>query len=95
MQLAEGQRLRLPRPVARPSIEGLLAAIACPLDEVEAEMARHVEQHHAQVAKLLQSLAGIGRVAAATLIAELSDRSAEQPTDLRALGVAPGGASLA
>ena len=53
MQLSERQRLRLARPVARPSIEAMIEAIRRQLDDVEAEMARHVEQHHAQMAALL------------------------------------------
>jgi transposase len=90
MQLAERQRLRLARPVARPSIEALLEAIGRQLDEVEAEMARHVEQHHAQMARLLQGVAGIGRVAAATLIAELPELGRLNRRQISALvGVAP------
>jgi transposase len=90
MQLSERQRLRLARPVTRPSIEALLAAIARQLDEVDAEMARHVEQHHAQMAKLLQSVAGIGRVAAATLIGELPELGRLNRRQICALvGVAP------
>ena len=53
-------------------------------------MARHVEQHHAQMAKLLQSVAGIGRVAAATLIAELPELGRLNRRQICALvGVAP------
>lgn len=90
MQLSERQRLRLARPVTRPSIEALLEAIARQLDDVEAEMAHHVEQHHAQMAKLLQSVAGIGRVAAATLIAELPELGRLNRRQICALvGVAP------
>lgn len=90
MQLSERQRLRLARPVARPSIEALLEAIARQLDDVEAEMAQHVEQHHAQMARLLQSVAGIGRVAAATLIAELPELGRLNRRQICALvGVAP------
>ncbi len=90
MQLSERQRLRLARPVTRPSIEALLEAIARQLDEVEAEMARQVEQHHAQMAKLLQSVAGVGRVAAATLIAELPELGRLNRRQICALvGVAP------
>jgi len=90
MHLSERQRLRLARPVTRPSIEALLEAIARQLDEVEAEMVHHVEQHHAQMAKLLQSVAGIGRVAAATLIAELPELGRLNRRQICALvGVAP------
>lgn len=90
MQLSERQRLRLARPVARPSIEALLEAIARQLDDVEAEMARHVEQHYARMARLLQSVAGIGRVAAATLIAELPELGRLNRRQICALvGVAP------
>jgi len=90
MQLAERQRLRLARLVARPSIEALLAAIARQLDEVEAQLARHVEQHHAAMAKLLQSVAGIGKVAAATLLAELPELGRLNRRQICALvGVAP------
>ena len=90
MQLSERQRLRLARPVTRPSIEALLDAIARQLDDVEAEMAHHVAQHHAQMAKLLQSVAGIGRVAAATLIAELPELGRLNRRQICALvGVAP------
>jgi transposase len=90
MQLSERQRLRLARPVTRPSIEALLAEIARQLDDVETEMARHVEQHHAQMAKLLQSVAGVGRVATATLIAELPELGRLNRRQICALvGVAP------
>jgi transposase len=90
MQLSERQRLRLARPVTRPSIEALLEAIARQLDDVEAEMARHVEEHHAEMAKLLQSVAGIGRVAAATLIAELPELGRLNRRQICSLvGVAP------
>lgn len=90
MQLSERQRLRLARPVTRPSIEALLAEIARQLDDVETGMARHVEQHYAQMAKLLQGVAGIGRVAAATLIAELPELGRLNRRQICALvGVAP------
>jgi len=74
----------------RGTIEALLDAIARQLDDVEAEMAHHVAQHHAQMAKLLQSVAGIGRVAAATLIAELPELGRLNRRQICALvGVAP------
>jgi transposase len=90
MQLAERQRLRLARGVTRPSIEALLEAIGRELDEIEASMAHHVEQYHAPMAKLLQSVSGIGRVVAATLIAELPELGRLNRRQICALvGVAP------
>jgi len=90
MQLAERQRLKLARPVARPSIEALLEVIARQLDDVAAQMVAHVEQHHAQMAKLLQTVAGIGKVVAATLIAELPELGRLNRRRICALvGVAP------
>jgi len=90
MQLSERQRLRLARPVARPSIEAMLEAIARQLDDMEAEMVHHIEQHYSQMAKLLQSVAGIGKVAAATLIAELPELGRLNRRQICALvGVAP------
>jgi transposase len=88
MQLSERQRLA--RPLARPSIEAILEAIARQLDDVDAQMLRHVEQHHAAMAKLLQSVAGIGRIAAATPIAELPELGRLNRRQICALvGVAP------
>jgi transposase len=90
MQVAERQRLQLARPVARASIEALLEAIAHQLDDVEVAMARQVEQHHAQMAKLLQSVSGIGKVATATLLAELPELGRLNRRQICALlGVAP------
>lgn len=90
MQLSERQRLRLARPVAQPSIEALLQAIARQLDDVEAQMVAHVAEHHAQMSKLLQSVAGIAKVAAATLIAELPELGRLNRRQICALvGVAP------
>ena len=61
-----------------------------PDQRVDAEMVRHVEQHHAVMAKLLQSVAGIGRIAAATLIAELPELGRLNRRQICALvGVAP------
>ena len=73
MRLSERQCLRLARPVTRPSIQVLIEAIACQLNDVDAKMLSHVEQHRAVMSKLLQDVARVGRVAATTLIAELPE----------------------
>jgi transposase len=88
--LTEPEQQDLAALVTRPSIEALLEAIARQLDEVEAEMVVHVEQHHARMAQLLQSVAGVGRVAAATLIGELPELGRLNRRQICALvGVAP------
>lgn len=69
MWLSERQRLRLTRSVARSGIE----ADKRRFDDVEAEMTRHVEQHRATLAMVLQGVVGIGKVATTTLIAELPE----------------------
>jgi transposase len=90
MQLAERQRLRLARAVARPSIEALLEAIAKQLDDVEGDLAAHVTEHPADAFELLQSVIGIGRVAAATLIGELPELGRLNRRQICSLvGVAP------
>ncbi|WP_408580816.1 IS110 family transposase [Burkholderia cepacia] len=90
MRLSERQRLRLARPVTYPSIQALLEAIACQLNDVDAKMLRHVEQHRAVMSKLLQDVAGVGRVAATTLIAELPELGRLNRRQICALvGVAP------
>ena len=90
MQLSERQRLRLARPVARPSIEAMLQAIARQLDDLEGEMAAHIERHHTQAAQVLQAVVGIGRVASATLVAELPELGRLNRRQICALvGVAP------
>ena len=90
MQLSGRQRLRLARPVTRPSIHALLEGIACQLSDIDAKMLTHVEQHCAVISKLLQDVPGVGRVAAATLIAELPELGHLNRRQVCALvGVAP------
>ncbi len=90
LQLTERQHLRVARPVTRPSIEALLEAIGRQLDQVDGEMVHHVQQHHAAMAKLLQTVPGIGRVVAATLLAELPELGRLNRRQICALvGVAP------
>lgn len=90
MQLSERQRLRLARPVTRPSIHALLEVIACQFEDVDVKMLSHVEQHRAIMSKLLRDVAGVGRVAATILIAELPELGHLNRRQICALvGVAP------
>lgn len=65
--------LRVAHPVTHPSIQALLEAIAYQFNDADTKMLSHVEQHRAVMSKLLQGVAGVGRVAATTLIAELPE----------------------
>lgn len=73
MQFSERQRLRLARPVTCPSIHALLEAIASQLEDVDAKILSYAGQHRAIMSKLMRDVAGVGRVAATTLIAELPE----------------------
>lgn len=90
MMLSERQRLQLAIAVVRPSIEAMIEAIGKQLDDVEAQMVSHVQDHHAELDKLLRSASGIGPVASASLIAELPELGRLNRREIAALvGVAP------
>ena len=90
MMLSERQRLQLAIAVVRPSIEAMIEAIGKQLDDVEAQMVSHVQDHHAELDKLLRSASGIGPVASASLIAELPELGRLTRREIAALvGVAP------
>lgn len=90
MMVSERQRLQLAIAVVRPSIEAMLMAIRAQLDDVEAQMVRHVREHFAELDTLLRSANGIGRVASATLLATLPELGELNRREIAALvGVAP------
>jgi len=90
MMVSERQRPQLAIAVVRPSIEAMITAIRAQLDDVEAQMVRHVREHFADLDTLLRSANGIGRVASATLIATLPELGELNRREIAALvGVAP------
>lgn len=90
MMLSERQRMQLAVPKIRPSIEAMIEAIKAQLDEVEATMVGHVQEHFGKLDVLLRSTKGIGPVASATLIAELPELGRLNRREIAALvGVAP------
>lgn len=90
MLVSERARLPLAMAVVRPSIEAMITAIRVQLDDVEAQMRRHVEEHFAELDTLLRSTTGIGRIASATLIATLPELGHLDRREIAALvGVAP------
>jgi transposase len=89
MLIAERNRLALSHKAARRSIEAIIKALRRELDDVEAQMARHVRGHHADLEALLTSAKGIGPQSVAVLIGEpeLGKLSNRQISKL--VGVAP------
>lgn len=71
--VAEPQRLSVSQAVARKSIAARISAIRAQLDEIETELARHLETPHADLAQWLASVRGIGPATVATLIADVPE----------------------
>lgn len=90
MLTAERQRLRLSHAAARASIERVIAFLKAELDGSDAEVAEHVERHHAELAAALASVPGVGAASVAVLLAELPELGTIDRCRIAALvGVAP------
>ncbi len=90
MLTAERDRLAMSHKAARHSITAIIKALQRQLDDIEAKMAAHVNQHHADLAQLLDSAKGIGPSTVATLIAELPELGRLSNRQISKLvGVAP------
>lgn len=90
MLTAERQRLCLAHAATRPSIERVIEFLKQELGDSEAEVATHVQRHHAQLAQALASVPGIGAASVAVLLAELPELGKLDRRRIAALvGVAP------
>ncbi len=90
MMTSERQRLRLAHAAARPSIERVVEFLKQEIGDSEAEVATHVQRHHAQLAQALASVPGIGAASVAVLLAELPELGKLDRRRIAALvGVAP------
>ena len=90
MMTAERQRLRLAHATARPSIERVIEFLKRELGDSDAEVAAHVQRHHAELAQALLSVPGIGATSVAVLLAELPELGKLDRRRIAALvGVAP------
>ena len=90
MLVAEHQRLAIAHQAARPSIETIIKALKQELGRAEAELAKHIDTHHADLAALLGSVKGIGSATTSTLIAEVPELGHLSRREIGALvGVAP------
>lgn len=73
MLTSERQRLRISHAAARPSIERHIEFLKAELGDSDAEVAAHVQRHHAELAAALSSVPGIGAASVAVLLAELPE----------------------
>ena len=90
MLVAERNRLAVSHKAARASIEALIKAIRAQLDTVEDELAAHIDRHHADLARRLSQVSGIGPTTAATLIADMPELGTLSRREIAALaGLAP------
>jgi len=90
MLTSERQRWRLAHAVAKPSLERHIEFLKSELADSDGEVAAHVEKHHAQLAKALASVPGIGAASVAILLAELPELGKLDRRRIAALvGVAP------
>ena len=90
MRTAERNRLAMSHKASRKSIEKIIKALQREIDDVEAQMGRHIKEHHAGLAELLETAKGIGGASSAMFIGslpELGKLSARQIGKL--VGVAP------
>lgn len=90
MLSSERLRIRLAHAATRPSIERVIEFLKKELDDSNAEVAAHVQQHHAELARLLGSVPGIGPASMAVLLAELPELGSLDRRRIASLvGVAP------
>lgn len=90
MITSERQRMRIAHSAARPSIERVIEFLKSELGDSEADVAAHVQRHHAELAAALASVPGIGTASVAVLLAELPELGKLDRRRVAALvGVAP------
>ncbi len=90
MITSERQRMRIAHVAARPSIERVIEFLKSELGDSDADVAAHVQRHHAELAVALASVPGIGAASVAVLLAELPELGKLDRRRVAALvGVAP------
>ena len=93
MFTSERNRLATSHKVARRCIEAIIKALKRQLKHIEAELARHIANRHADLASLLTSVKGVGDTTAATLTADVPELGKlsrrEKRPESRAKGATP------
>ena len=90
MITSESQRMRVAHAAARPSLQRVIEFLKTELGDSDADIAAHVQRHHAALAAALASVPGIGAASVAVLLAELPELGKLDRRRVAALvGVAP------
>jgi transposase len=90
MLTSERQRMRLSHAAARPSIERVIEFLKRELADSDTDIAAHVQHHHAELARALASVPGVGAACVSVLLAELPELGKLDRRRIAALvGVAP------
>jgi len=90
MRTEESNRLELAHRATQASLRAMLKAIDKQLGSVDNDIDQHMQRHYAEVARLLESVSGIGDVTTATLVALLGELGRLPHRSLAKLvGVAP------
>ena len=90
MLVAERQHLSVAHAKAKPGITAIMAAIQGQLDDVSGQLRKHIATHHADLAKLLTSVKGVGPTTTSTLLAQLPELGKVNRKQITSLvGVAP------
>ena len=90
MLVAERQRLGVAHARARPSIKAVIALLEQQLHNIDDDVQRVLQERHADLSALLQSVKGVGPTTASTLIAELPELGSLTRKQITSLvGLAP------
>lgn len=90
MRVMETHHLSVAHRRARKSIKAVIKALGTQLRHIEAELALHLKQHHADLSTLLGDVKGLGPATVATLIGEMPELGKLNRRQISALaGVAP------
>lgn len=73
MLVSERQRLAVAHVRAKSSIEAVIELLLKQLADIDDDLQRTLQEHHADLSELLQSVKGVGPTTASTLIAELPE----------------------
>jgi transposase len=90
MRTAERNRLAISHKAARESIKAVIRLLQSQIDDLDIQMTHHVRTHYADIAKLLESVKGVGGNTAACLIGDLPELGRLNNRQIAKLvGVAP------